>query len=106
MWNGPLNKVGEYRYEIPSSYRGKNGNLKMRTSGMVYTSDEMLDAIKKDEALEQVANVTTLPGIVGKSIAMPEIHWGYGFPIGGVAATSADDGTPFLRESGARRRYV
>ncbi|MCD6299002.1 MAG: RtcB family protein [Thermoplasmata archaeon] len=92
MWNGPLNKVGEYRYEIPSSYRGKNGNLKMRTSGMVYTSDEMLDAIKKDEALEQVANVTTLPGIVGKSIAMPEIHWGYGFPIGGVAATSADDG--------------
>jgi len=92
MWNGPLNKVGEYRYEIPSSYRGKNGNLKMRTSGMVYASDEMLASIKKDEALEQVANVTTLPGIVGKSIAMPEIHWGYGFPIGGVAATSADDG--------------
>ncbi len=92
MWNGPLNKVGEYRYEIPSSYKGKNGNLNMRTSGMVYASDEMLESIKKDEALEQVANVTTLPGIVGRAMAMPEIHWGYGFPIGGVAATSADDG--------------
>jgi len=92
MWNGPLNKVGEYRYEIPSSYRGKNGNLKMRTSGLVYASDEMLPSIKKDEALEQVANVTTLPGIVGRAMAMPEIHWGYGFPIGGVAATDAEEG--------------
>lgn len=92
MWNGPLNKVGEYRYEIPSSYRGRNGNLKMRTSGLVYASDEMLPSIKKDEALEQVANVTTLPGIVGRAMAMPEIHWGYGFPIGGVAATDAEEG--------------
>ncbi|MEA2053737.1 MAG: RtcB family protein [Candidatus Thermoplasmatota archaeon] len=93
MWNGPLNKIGEYRYEIPKTYKGERGNLNMRTSGIIYASDEMIDAIKKDNALEQVANVTTLPGIVGKSMAMPEIHWGYGFPIGGVAATSADDGT-------------
>ncbi len=52
----------------------------------------MLAQIKKDESLEQVANVAFLPGIVGASMAMPDIHWGYGFPIGGVAATSCSDG--------------
>jgi len=92
MWEGPLEKVGEYRYEIPRTYKGKNGNLNMRTSGIIYASDEMIDSIRKDDAPEQIANVATLPGIVGKSMAMPEIHWGYGFPIGGVAAMSADDG--------------
>ncbi|RLF48732.1 MAG: RNA-splicing ligase RtcB [Thermoplasmata archaeon] len=92
MWEGPLEKVGEYRYEIPHTYKGKSGNLNMRTSGIIYASDEMIDSIRRDDAPEQVANVATLPGIVGKSMAMPEIHWGYGFPIGGVAATSADDG--------------
>ncbi len=92
MWNGPLKKIGEYRYEISNNYRGQKGNLNMRTSCIIYASDEMIPAIKSDNAPEQVANVATLPGIVGKSMAMPDIHWGYGFPIGGVAATSAEDG--------------
>ena len=92
MWNGPLNKVGEYRYEIPKSYRGMNGNLKMRVPALIYVSEAMLPAIRKDNAPEQAANVATLPGIVGKSLAMPDIHWGYGFPIGGVAATDAEEG--------------
>jgi len=92
MWNGPLNKVGDYRYEIPKSYKGINGNLKMKVPALIYASDEMLPAIRKDNAPEQTANVATLPGIVGKSLAMPDIHWGYGFPIGGVAATDAEEG--------------
>ncbi|KAA0013365.1 MAG: RtcB family protein [Thermoplasmata archaeon] len=92
MWSGPLNKVGDYRYEIPKSYRGINGNLKMKVPALIYASDEMLPAIRKDNAPEQTANVATLPGIVGKSLAMPDIHWGYGFPIGGVAATDAEEG--------------
>ena len=52
----------------------------------------MIDAIRHDNAPEQAANVTMLPGIVGKSMAMPDIHWGYGFPIGGVAATDSELG--------------
>ena len=86
-WNGPLNKVDEYRYEIPSSY--KRG---MNTSGLIFADEKMMEQVKKDNALEQVANVATIPGIVGMSMAMPDIHWGYGFPIGGVAATDFDDG--------------
>ncbi|MCD6573290.1 MAG: RtcB family protein [Thermoplasmata archaeon] len=92
MWNGPLEKIGEYRYMIPKSYKGINGNLKMRVPALIYASERMLASIKKDNAPEQAANVATLPGIVGKSIAMPDIHWGYGFPIGGVAATDAEEG--------------
>ena len=52
----------------------------------------MIDCIRMDNAPEQVANVTMLPGIVGKSLAMPDIHWGYGFPIGGVAAMDEESG--------------
>jgi tRNA-splicing ligase RtcB len=91
-WNGPLNKIGEYRYEIPSSYKGENNNLKMQTSAVIYASESMIPHIKGDNAPEQAANITMLPGIVGKSLAMPDIHWGYGFPIGGVAATDAEKG--------------
>jgi len=91
-WNGPLNKIDEFRYEIPSSYTGEKNNLKMRTSAVIYANSQMIDAIRKDSAPEQAANVTMLPGIVGKSLAMPDIHWGYGFPIGGVAATDAEEG--------------
>ena len=91
-WNGPLNKIDDYRFEIPSSYRGKRNNLEMKTSAVIYADEKMVNDIKDDNALEQAANVTTLPGIVGKSLAMPDIHWGYGFPIGGVAATDADEG--------------
>jgi len=64
----------------------------MRVPGLVYANDELMTAIKCDRSLEQVANVAFLPGIVGNSMAMPDIHWGYGFPIGGVAATDVERG--------------
>ncbi|MDY6954887.1 MAG: RtcB family protein, partial [Thermodesulfobacteriota bacterium] len=64
----------------------------MKTDGLVYADETMLSSIKKDASLEQVANVACLPGIVGRSMAMPDIHWGYGFPIGGVAAFDMADG--------------
>jgi len=86
-WSGPIQKIDNYRWRIPRSYKAG-----MRTDGIVYATERMLDQIKKDESLEQVANVATLPGIVGPSLAMPDIHWGYGFPIGGVAAFGWEDG--------------
>ena len=92
IWNGPLNKIDDYRFEIPSSYKGEKNNLNMQTSAIIYASQKMIDAIRHDNAPEQAANVTMLPGIVGKSMAMPDIHWGYGFPIGGVAATDSELG--------------
>ena len=64
----------------------------MRTEGLVFADQAMIKVLQKEQALEQVRNVATLPGIVGRSIAMPDIHWGYGFPIGGVAAFDPDDG--------------
>ncbi len=91
-WNGPLNKIDDYRYEIPQTYHGEHGNLKMRTSGMIYADDSMIQNIRMDNAPEQVANSTMLPGIVGKALAMPDIHWGYGFPIGGVTAMDFEKG--------------
>ncbi|MFI5355317.1 MAG: RtcB family protein [Desulfobaccales bacterium] len=80
-----LRQVDEYRWEIP-----REG--KMRTRGLIFASKEMIPKIMGDKSLEQVANVATLPGIVGPSMAMPDIHWGYGFPIGGVAAFNLEDG--------------
>lgn len=91
-WNGPLNKIDDYRYEIPSSYKGEKNNLRMRTSAVIYADEKMIPSVLADNALEQAANMTMLPGIVGKAMAMPDIHWGYGFPIGGVAATDAENG--------------
>ena len=64
----------------------------MRVDGIVYADERMMQDIGKDESLQQVRNVAHLPGIVGASIAMPDIHWGYGFPIGGVAAIDAAEG--------------
>jgi tRNA-splicing ligase RtcB len=64
----------------------------MRTDGIVFADDKLLGVIGEAQALEQVRNVATLPGIVGCSLAMPDVHWGYGFPIGGVAAFDADEG--------------
>jgi tRNA-splicing ligase RtcB len=64
----------------------------MRVPGIVYAVEELLPAVAEDRSLEQVANVATLPGIVEASYAMPDVHWGYGFPIGGVAATDTDRG--------------
>jgi tRNA-splicing ligase RtcB len=86
-WNGPLEQIDENRLRIPKSY-----NPKMRVDGIIYTDAALLEDIKHDNAPEQVANVATLPGIVCCSLAMPDIHWGYGFPIGGVAAFDTGEG--------------
>ncbi len=81
-----LVKDGPYRFRIPQ--RGQ-----MRVPGIVYASGELIPDLTADRCLEQVANVATLPGIVTASYAMPDLHMGYGFPIGGVAATNpAADG--------------
>ncbi|MFQ6106283.1 MAG: RtcB family protein [Thermoplasmata archaeon] len=64
----------------------------MRTSGLIYVDSKMMRSVIRDNAPEQVANVATLPGILQKSMAMPDIHWGYGFPIGGVAGMDVDEG--------------
>ena len=80
-----LQRVDEFRWRLP-----RQGD--MRVDGMVYASETLMKSIRGDQSLQQVANVAHLPGIVGRSIAMPDIHWGYGFPIGGVAAFDADEG--------------
>lgn len=64
----------------------------MRVPGRIYASDKLMTGLKEDNSLRQVMNVAHLPGIVGYSLAMPDIHWGYGFPIGGVAAVDDQDG--------------
>ena len=84
---GKLRKIDEHRWEVPQDY--KPG---MRVPGVIYADDALMKTIEDDQAVEQVANVACLPGIVKASLAMPDIHWGYGFPIGGVAATSLDEG--------------
>jgi len=86
-WQGSLEKIDDYRWRIPRTY--KEG---MRVDGIIYASSKMISQILKDKAPEQVANVAFLPGIVKYSLGMPDIHWGYGFSIGGVAATSPDEG--------------
>src|SRR5437660_4624582 len=83
----PLERVDTYRWRIPKRY-----NPDMHVPGMVYADDAFIEQIMQDNALQQVANVATLPGIAGHSLAMPDIHWGYGFPVGGVAATHAEYG--------------
>jgi tRNA-splicing ligase RtcB len=80
-----LERIDDTRWRIP-----KTGG--MRVDGIVYASGPMMDEIRQDQSLQQVANVAHLPGIVKASIAMPDIHWGYGFPIGGVAAMDAEEG--------------
>jgi tRNA-splicing ligase RtcB len=83
--NYELRQVDEVRWEIPQTGR-------MLVPGMIYASEELLPNLEEDNAPEQVRNVAHLPGIVGKSMAMPDTHWGYGFPIGGVAAFDLDGG--------------
>ncbi len=78
-------RLDRFRWRLP-----REGQ--MRVDGLVYADDAMMDDIRRDQSLQQVRNVAHLPGIVGASLAMPDIHWGYGFPIGGVAAMDAEDG--------------
>jgi tRNA-splicing ligase RtcB len=78
-------QIDEWRYLIPKSGR-------MRVPGLVFSSAQLMPSIKDDQSLLQVVNVANLPGIVKYSLAMPDIHWGYGFPIGGVAAFRMEDG--------------
>ena len=86
-WQGQLTKTDNYHWEIPQSY--KQG---MRVPGLIYASEEIMKSIEAEQTLEQVANVAFLPGIIKFSMAMPDIHWGYGFPIGGVAAMDVKEG--------------
>lgn len=80
-----LRQVSPFLWEIPREGR-------MKVPGRVYLAPSQLEHVRADKALEQVVNVAHLPGIVGWSLAMPDIHWGYGFPIGGVAAVDAKHG--------------
>ncbi len=80
-----LHRIGECLWEIP-----RQGQ--MRVPGRIYAGEELLPGLKDDNSLRQVMNVACLPGIVGYSLAMPDIHWGYGFPIGGVAALDLQEG--------------
>jgi tRNA-splicing ligase RtcB len=86
-YEGPLEKVNACCWRIPKDY--KPG---MRVDGLIYANDRLVERIRDDPAPEQVANVAFLPGIQYASLAMPDIHWGYGFPIGGVCATDPAEG--------------
>ncbi len=82
-----LVRVSEHVYEVPAGYRDD-----MRVPARVYADDYILEQAEGDRSLEQLVNVATLPGVVGQVLAMPDMHQGYGFPIGGVAATALPDG--------------
>ncbi|MCZ6851639.1 MAG: RtcB family protein, partial [Planctomycetota bacterium] len=86
-FQGKLEQIDACCWRIPRDY--KPG---MRVDGLIYADERLIDHIKADQAPEQVANVAFLPGIQGASLAMPDIHWGYGFCIGGVCATDPDEG--------------
>ncbi|HSG99527.1 MAG TPA: RtcB family protein, partial [candidate division Zixibacteria bacterium] len=87
MDRSQLKKVTPWVWEAPQSARGD-----MRAPARVYATQRMLDAVFGDKTLDQLINVATLPGIQGRAIVMPDAHEGYGFPIGGVAATEYPDG--------------
>src|SRR5450759_333114 len=79
-----LEQIDAYRWRIPrDEHRG------MRVDGIVFADERLIAPLRTDPALEQVANVATLPGIVGASLAMPDVHWGYGFPVGGAIRRSS-----------------
>jgi len=86
-FTGKFEKIDDYRWKIPADYMPG-----MRVPGIIFSDEEMLKTIIKDNALIQVANAAHLPGIVKASMAMPDIHWGYGLPIGGVVATDIEAG--------------
>jgi tRNA-splicing ligase RtcB (3'-phosphate/5'-hydroxy nucleic acid ligase) len=82
-----IQKIDDNRFLVPRSF--KEGML---VEGMIYADDTLMSAIEHDLTMEQIANVATLPGLVGRSLAMPDAHQGYGFPIGGVAASDMEHG--------------
>src|SRR5438093_9634181 len=82
-----LRQVDETLWEIPAEARPD-----MRVPARVFADAELLEAIRRDTSLEQLQNVATLPGVVDAAYAMPDIHQGYGFPVGGLAATELPDG--------------
>jgi tRNA-splicing ligase RtcB len=83
----PLIKLDDYHWTIPQDTLPG-----MRVPGLIFADEDLIKAIDADQTARQVANVAHLPGIVGHSLAMPDIHWGYGFPIGGVAAVDVENG--------------
>jgi tRNA-splicing ligase RtcB len=86
-WASRIERIDQYRWRIP-----RDASAGMRADVVVYASQTLLEQISKDRSLDQAVNVSMLPGIAGPSLAMPDIHQGYGFPIGGVAATALEDG--------------
>ena len=82
-----INKLSPYLFEIPKNYRHD-----MRVPARIYANEELLNQILTDDSLEQLINTATLPGIVKYALAMPDIHQGYGFSIGGVVATDPKHG--------------
>ena len=80
-------RIGEYLWELPASFRED-----MRVPARIYADDELLEAALGERSADQLINTATLPGIVGYALAMPDVHQGYGFPIGGVAATRLPHG--------------
>jgi tRNA-splicing ligase RtcB len=82
-----IRRIGEFLYEIPDSYRPD-----MRVPARFYADEELLRSVTGDRSLEQLVNTATLPGVVEHVLAMPDMHQGYGFPIGGVVATALPDG--------------
>ena len=86
-WRSVLRQQDAVRWELPVSYMPG-----MRVPGLIFADEAMIDSMAGDMAIQQVAHMAALPGIVGNALAMPDIHWGYGFPIGGVAAMRLEDG--------------
>jgi len=86
-FKGKIEQLDENRWRIPADSRPD-----MRVDGIIYANSALIEDVLTGGGCEQVANVATLPGIVGASLAMPDIHWGYGFPIGGVAGTDVESG--------------
>ncbi len=82
-----IKKISDFKWEIP-----QNKNLGMRVPGIIFADKELLEQAEKERTIDQVINVANLPGIIRASFAMPDIHYGYGFPIGGVAASDIDEG--------------
>ena len=80
-------KIDDYRYLVPKTYRSG-----MLIDGLIYANEALIQQIEKDLTFDQVANVGTLPGLLGRSLAMPDAHQGYGFAIGGVAAADLENG--------------